>query len=56
MSAIPKITSAFQLYKRSNDDVVKARPYSAEHDSLVDIAVALVGSKNEETVLELAKV
>lgn len=56
MSAIPKSTNAFQLYKRSNNDIVKARPYSGDHDSLINTAVARVCSKNRETILELAKV
>lgn len=56
MSAIKQNKTAFQLFKRSDNDVVKARPYSGDHNAIVKACVKRVTSQNAETISELAKV
>jgi hypothetical protein len=56
MSAVPKNTTAFQLFKRSETDVVKARPYAGDHNALIKVCAQNVKSLHKETIMELAKV
>jgi hypothetical protein len=56
MSAVAKNNQSFMLFKRNDDDIVKARPYEGEHTLIVKNITKNIANKYSETISELAKV
>jgi hypothetical protein len=56
MSAVAKNNQSFMLFKRNDDDIIKARPYEGEHTLIIKNTTESIAKKYRETISELAKV
>lgn len=56
MSAVAATKPSFVLFSRSNDDIVKARPFEGDHEKIVKKALDETCKKHPETIKALSKI